>query len=273
MLVRALPNPARGIPGVVVLPAAGYRRACAEPLLRPNVSPRLVSLDIPGFEAVRVLTTAGFEARAGAYVALGLLAAELSRRGSTATLAELHGGVHADALRGIGVACAGSPAFIRGAAAAAACAGAEVLPSAETGATLIVTDRSGPGLTEPPRRAMQALRLAVDAALDSWTGSPPTHALVAAERAALAAAASVQLRARLQPAPALVLTAVAAAAANQDELGPLAWQELERGAAGLLLAGNGRPRAALGAEGAAARAELGFASGSRVLVLESELPL
>lgn len=277
MVVRALPNPARGVPGIVVLPTAGYRRACAEPLLQPGAPPQLLPLDGPGLGAVRVLATAGFEARAGAYVALGLLAAELSRRRLAATLAELDRGVHAAVLRGVGVTCAGSPAFARGAAAAAKRAGAEALSPPGAGATLIAVDHSEPGLTEPPRQAMQALRLAVDAALDAWTGPPPTHALVAAERSALAAAASVQLRARLQPAPAVVLTAVAATATRQDRLGPLAWQELERGAAGLLLGGDGCPRAALGAvlgaDGADARADLGFTSGSRVLILESDVSL
>ena len=277
MAARALPNPARGVPGLVVLPAGGYRRVCAESLLRPKEPPALATHDLPGLGAVRFMETAGFEARAGAYVALGLLAAELSRRGVAAGLAELDAGSHAGAVRSVGLSCAGSPAFVRGAEAAALRAGVEALLPPGTGAAPVASDRSRPGLTEPPRQAMQALRLATDAAFDAWAeagaGPPPTHVRVGADRAALAAAASVQVRARLQPAPALVLTASAATGANaatQDQLGPLAWQELERGMAGLLLAGNGRPLAALAAACTAARAALGFGPDSRVLVLDSE---
>ena len=281
MAARALPNPARGVPGLVVLPAGGYRRVRAELLLRPKEPPALVTHELPGLGAVRVMRTAGFEARAGGYVALGLLAAELSRRGVAAGLAELDAGLHAGAVRSVGLSCAGSPAFVRGAGEAALRAGVEVLLPLGADAALVAADRSRPGLTEPPRQAMQALRLATDAALDAWTGDwtgdggepPPTHVLVGADRAALAAAASVQLRARLTPAPALLLTASAAAgasAATQDRLGPLAWQELERGMAGLLLAGDGRPLAALAAACTAARATLGLGPDSRVLVLDAE---
>ena len=97
MAARALPNPARGVPGLVVLPAGGYRRVRAESLLRPKEPPALVTHELPGLGAVRAMRTAGFEARAGGYVALGLLAAELSRRGVAAGLAELDAGLHAGA--------------------------------------------------------------------------------------------------------------------------------------------------------------------------------
>ena len=270
MAARALPNPARGVPGLVVLPAGGYRRVRAESLLWPEIPPALATHDLPGLGAVGVMETAGFEARAGAYVALGLLAAELSRRGVAASLAELDAGSHAGAVRSVGLSCAGSPAFVRGAETAALRAGVAALLPPGAGAALVAADRSRPGLTEPPRQAMQALRLATDAALDAWAGPPPTHVLVGADCAALAAAASVQARARLQPAPDLVLTAIAASAASQDQLGPLAWQELERGMAGLLLAEKGRPLAALAAACTAVRAALGFGPDSRVLVLDGE---
>lgn len=274
MPVLALPNPRRGVPGIVVLPAGGYRRARAELQSWPAEPEPLLDHQVPGLAAVRMMATDAAERRAGAYVVLGLLIAELARAGvaPAVTRDDLESGRYADAARDLAVACAGSPAFADGAADATRRFGARVA-SAEDADALHATDLSRPGLTEPPRLAMQALRLAVDTALDAWPGPPPTHVLVAAAGPALAAATSVQLRARLSPSPALVLTLPNGAApdALEARLGPLAWQELERGAAALLAATDGGPLAALLAamDDPAARAALGLDAASRVLLLGS----
>ncbi len=271
MPLRALPNPRHGVPGLVVLPAGGYRRARAELLSWPAGPEPLVDHQIAGLAAVRAMATDAAERRAGAYVVLGLLTAELARAGvaPAATREDLEGGRFAEAAQGLVVACAGSPAFAQGAADAARRFGARVAPP-EDATALQATDLSRSGLTEPPREAMQALRLATDAALDAWPGPPPTHVLVPAQ-AALAAAASAQLRTRLSPPPALVLTLPDGAAPDALEacLGPLAWQELERGASAVLAAADGDPLAALLAamDDPAARAALGFDAASRVLLL------
>lgn len=270
MPLRVLPNPRHGVPGLVVLPAGGYRRARAELLSWPATPEPLLDHPVPGLAAVRAMATDAAERRAGAYVVLGLLAAQLARAGiaPAATRDDLEQGRYAGATRELAVACAGSPAFAEGAADATRRFGARVAPGED--AALLATDLSRPGLTEPPREAMQALRLAADAALDAWPGPPPTHVLVPA-RPALAAAASVQLRARLSPPPALVLTLPEDAApdALEASLGPLAWQELERAAAALLTAADGDPLAALlaAAQHPAARAALRLDAASRVLLL------
>lgn len=272
MPVLVLSNPRHGVPGLVVLPAGGYRRARAEILSWSAEPEPLLDHPVAGLAAVRAMAADAAERRAGAYVVLGLLTAQLARIGAAqaATREDLESGRYAAATYELAVACAGSPAFAQGAADATRRFGARLAPGEDSGA-LLATDLSHPGLTEPPREAMQALRLAADAALDAWPGPPPTHVLVSAARPALAAAASVQLRARLGPPPALVLTLPHGAAPDALEglLGPLAWQELERGAAAHLTAADGDPGAALLAamEHPAARAALGLDAASRVLLL------
>ena len=113
------PNPRFGTPGVVVLPAAGYRRAkeeitswdgyAATPL---HDLPELAAQS--GIAVLRLKDEAGrfglgsFKALGGAYAVANLLGAELARRGvaRAASSAELAGRLFRDATEAITVTCA-----------------------------------------------------------------------------------------------------------------------------------------------------------------------
>lgn len=116
---RCLPNPRRGVPGIVVLPAGGFRRARADIAAWPGFAPTPLRA-LPGI--ARELGIAalhlkdesgrfglgGFEALGGAYAVAGVLSAELARRGAalSATTADLFAGHYAAETRDITVACA-----------------------------------------------------------------------------------------------------------------------------------------------------------------------
>ncbi len=190
----------------------------------------------------------------------------------------------------------------------------------------VVSDTSWPGYTEVPRDVMQGYRLMADEALGQWPGDPPTHVFIQGGVGGVAAAVSVQARAGLQPAPAAsgpaVIPAViivepdrAACLLASAEAGALtavgggldtimaglacgepsliAWQELDRAAAGFLaipdaaavsamrtLAGLGIVSGESGAAGLAGfmlaaadtdtRAALGLDASSRVLLFSTE---
>ncbi len=252
MTFRYLPNPRRGLPGLTVLPAGGFRRARAEITGWPGYAPTPL-LDVPalaqraGVAAVRVKDEAprfglgSFKALGGAYAVLGVLQAELARRGTArnATAAELMSGSLAGATAGITVTCATDgnhgrsvawgarrfgatcvilvhPGVTRGRREAIARYGAEVREVAGTyddsvraAASLaaehgwfVVSDTSWPGYTEIPREIMQGYRLMAEEALGQWLGPPPTHVFVQGGVGGMAAAVSVQVRS-LVPAPAL----------------------------------------------------------------------
>ena len=86
------PNPRFGTPGVVVLPASGYRRAKAEITAWNGYTPTPLH-DLPemarqaGVAVMRLKDEAGrfdlgsFKALGGAYAVAGLLANEVARRG------------------------------------------------------------------------------------------------------------------------------------------------------------------------------------------------
>ena len=115
--LRWLLNPRRGLPGLTVLPAGGFRRARAEITAWPGYAPTPLR-DLPvlamqaGVASVQVKDESGrfglgsFKALGGAYAVLGVMQAELARQGiaKAATAAELMAGVHAGA--GITVTCA-----------------------------------------------------------------------------------------------------------------------------------------------------------------------
>ena len=254
MTFRCLPNPRRGLPGLTVLPAAGFRRARAEITAWPGYAPTPLH-DIPalahraGVAAVQVKDESprfglgSFKALGGAYAVLGVLQAELARRGAArnATAAELMDGSLAAATAGITVACATDgnhgrsvawgarrfgaacvvlvhPGVAQARRDAIARPGAEVreVPgtyddSVRAAASLaaehgwfVVSDTSWPGYTEIPREVMQGYRLMADEALRQWSGPPPTHVFVQGGVGGMAAAVSVQVRSLL-PAPALVV--------------------------------------------------------------------
>jgi len=250
--LRWLLNPRRGLPGLTVLPAGGFRRARAEITAWPGYAPTPLR-DLPalavqaGVASVQVKDESGrfglgsFKALGGAYAVLGVMQAELARRGiaKAATAAELMAGAHAGA--GITVTCATDgnhgrsvawgaqrfgadcvifvhPGVSQGRRDAIAAYGAEVreapgtyddsVRAAAAAAAQhgwhVVSDTSWPGYTELPREVMQGYRLMAAEALEGWSGAPPTHAFVQGGVGGMAAAVSVQLR-TLQPVPALVV--------------------------------------------------------------------
>lgn len=113
---RLLPNPRHGTPGVVVLNAAGFRRARAEVASWPGYEPTPL-LELPeaagraGVAAVHLKDEAprfglgSFKALGGAYAVLGAVLSELSRSGTAprATAMELEAGRHP---HGVTVCCA-----------------------------------------------------------------------------------------------------------------------------------------------------------------------
>jgi diaminopropionate ammonia-lyase len=116
---RLFANPNAGTPGVVVLPAGGFRRAKAEITSWPGYAATPL-LDLPmvaraaGVAAVRLKDEASrfglgsFKALGGAYAVANLLCDELARRGvvASANSAELLAGKWREATAGITVASA-----------------------------------------------------------------------------------------------------------------------------------------------------------------------
>ncbi len=116
---RILANPRPGTPGLVVLPAGGYRRARAEITAWPGYAPTPLH-DLPalaaklGIATLRVKDEAtrfglgSVKALGGAYAVLGVIAAELARQGviAGATADELEAGRYRDATQSITVTCA-----------------------------------------------------------------------------------------------------------------------------------------------------------------------
>jgi diaminopropionate ammonia-lyase len=109
-------NPRQGLPGVTVLPDAGFRRAKAEISAWPGYAPTPLR-DLPGvagFDVVRLKDESprfglgSFKALGGAYAVGKLLAAELARQGvaRSASTIELADGSYADYTSVITVACA-----------------------------------------------------------------------------------------------------------------------------------------------------------------------
>lgn len=116
---RFLINRRHGVPGVVVLPDGGFRRAREEIASWPGYAPTPL-IDLPdAAAAARVgavfykheaerFGLGSFKALGGAYAVMRLLQAELAKRGvaNAATAADLMDGTHKDATRAITVTCA-----------------------------------------------------------------------------------------------------------------------------------------------------------------------
>jgi diaminopropionate ammonia-lyase len=116
---RLFANPRAGVPGTVVLPAGGFRRASAEITAWPDYAPTPLR-DLPAIAAaagVGVLRLkdeaerfglGSFKALGGAYAVARLLIAELARRGvgPAASSADLRAGRYAETTRAITVTCA-----------------------------------------------------------------------------------------------------------------------------------------------------------------------
>jgi diaminopropionate ammonia-lyase len=116
MPFELLINPRHGVPGVSILPAAGFRRAKAAITGWPDYAPTPLRA-LPGFADVAAVWIkdegsrfglGSFKALGGAYAVANLLSAELSRGGMarSATSADLADGRFADATRAITVTCA-----------------------------------------------------------------------------------------------------------------------------------------------------------------------
>ncbi len=116
---RLFPNPRAGTPGVVALPASGFRRARAEITGWGGYAPTPLR-DLPnlahqaGVAAIRLKDESGrfglgsFKALGGAYAVANILADALARTGvaPATTSADLASGRFADATRAITVTCA-----------------------------------------------------------------------------------------------------------------------------------------------------------------------
>jgi diaminopropionate ammonia-lyase len=112
-------NPRHGVPGVVVLPEAGFRRAATEIASWPGYAVTPLH-DLPDVAAAAGVASVvfkdeggrfglgSFKALGGAYAVLRLLVAELARRAValSASSAELLSGRYAEATRDITVTCA-----------------------------------------------------------------------------------------------------------------------------------------------------------------------
>jgi len=235
---RLFVNPRLGTPGVVVLTAAGFRRAAAEITAWDGYAPTPLR-DLPalaraaGVAGLRVKDEAGrfglgsFKALGGAYAVKQVLAAARARDGGDAavTVACATDGNHgravawgaarfgarcvvflheavsvgrADAIAGYGAAVRRVPGTYDDAVREAARVAARE-------GWHVVSDTSWPGYTSVPVDVMQGYRLMADEALTQWTGEPPTHVFVQAGVGGAACAVSVQLRARLAPSPRLVV--------------------------------------------------------------------
>jgi diaminopropionate ammonia-lyase len=115
-MFELLVNPRHGVPGVTILPTAGFRRAKAAITSWPGYTPTPLRAlaHIPGVAEVRIKDEGGrfglgsFKALGGAYAVANLLASELSRRGDarSATSEALENGGYADTTRAITVTCA-----------------------------------------------------------------------------------------------------------------------------------------------------------------------
>jgi diaminopropionate ammonia-lyase len=189
--------------------------------------------------------------------------------------------------------------------------------AAEAQGWFVVSDTSWPGYMHVPQAIMQGYRVMAAEATEQWSGAPPTHVFIQGGVGGVAAAVSVQMRAAFTPAPQIVVvepdrSACLLASAQLGERtsipgdldtlmaglacgepSPLAWQELERGAAAFmaipdtaavatmrLLAQAGIVAGESGVAGLAgcllaaadpvARETLGLDAASRVLVFSTE---
>ena len=182
---RLFPNPRAGVPGTVVLPEGGYRRARAEITGWPGYAPTPL-LDLPevanaaGVAAVRYKDEGGrfglgsFKALGGAYAVARVLAAELARRGvaGAADSAALESGVLAEAAGGITVTCATDGNHGRSVAWGARRFGARcvifVHPAVSAGRREAIA-RWGAEIREVPGNYDDAVRVAAEtAAREGW---------------------------------------------------------------------------------------------------------
>ena len=231
---RIVPNLNAGTPGIVVLTAAGFRRARAEitswpdyeatPLhglatiaatagvgclrlkdesgrfglgsFKPLGAAYAVRVRLAGLSACDVTLTCATDGNHGRAVAWA------ARRFGCAAVIFVHAGVsqaRADAIAAYGATIRRVPGNYDDAV-------RQTNTTAAAEGWLTISDTSWPGYTEIPRDIMQGYRLMADEALGQWQGAPPTHVFVQGGVGGMAAAVSVQLRAAgLSPAKLIVV--------------------------------------------------------------------
>jgi diaminopropionate ammonia-lyase len=234
---RLLINAHHGVPGIVVLPGGGFRRAKAAITSWPGYAPTpLVDLPTPGVVRLKDegprFGLGSFKALGGAYAVEKLVAARQARGIMDTTVTCATDGNHGRSVAWgacrFGCRCV---IFVhetvsQGRIDAIAAYGAKVVRvagtyddsvreadrQAQANGWSVVSDTSYPGYTEVPRDVMQGYRLMADEAADQWTGPPPTHVFMQAGVGGAAAAVSVQMRIRFDPVPKLVIVEPEAAA-------------------------------------------------------------
>lgn len=236
---RLFANPAAGVPGSIVLPDGGYRRAKEEITSWEGYAPTPLRA-FPaiaagaGIGALHIKDEAGrfglgsFKALGGAYAVQQVLANERARRGVAAgdiTVTSATDGNHGRSVAwgaqrfGCGCVIYVHETVSQGRVDAIARYGAEVrrvpgnyddavraaAAEAERQGWFVVSDTSWEGYTQVPVNVMQGYRLMADEAADQWVGAAPTHVFIQGGVGGVAAAVSVQMRARFRPGPALVV--------------------------------------------------------------------
>lgn len=227
---RLFINPHQGVPGIVVLPVSGFRRAKDAITAWPGYAPTPL-IDLPGPCLVRLkhegprFGLGSFKALGGAYAVEKLAAAERARGTAAITVTCATDGNHGRSVawgaQRCGCRCVifVHEAVSQGRIDAIEAYGAEVVRvpgnyddsvreadrQAQANGWFVVSDTSYPGYTEVPRDVMQGYRLMADEAADQWVGAPPTHVFIQAGVGGAAAAVSIQCRLRFDPPPRVVI--------------------------------------------------------------------
>ena len=240
---RLMLNRHHGTPGTVTLPEAGFRRAREAITAWQGYAPTPL-LSLPDVaEAARIgavywkdeggrFGLGSFKALGGAYAVMGVVRAELAKRGvaDSASAGELESGRYREAAKAITVTCATDGNHGRSVAWGAERFGARCVifvhegvsqsrrdAIARYGAEIrvvpgtydhavraarqeaakqgwhVVSDTAYAGYTETPREVMQGYRLMAEEAAAALP-APPTHVFVQAGVGGVAAAVSAQLR-------------------------------------------------------------------------------
>jgi diaminopropionate ammonia-lyase len=202
-------NPTPGVPGIVVLPSGGFRRAKAAITAWEGYAPTPLHQIMRGVwlkdEGPR-FGLCSFKALGGGYAVEKLAAGQQGKITVTCATDGNHGRAVAWGAQRAGCRCI---IFVhatvsQGRIDAIARYGAEVrvVPGtyddavraaaveAEKAGWTVVSDTSYPGYTEIPRDVMQGYRLMADEAADQWAGPPPTHVFMQAGGGGAAAGCS-----------------------------------------------------------------------------------
>jgi len=232
-------NPRAGTPGMVVLPAGGFRRAweticgwaeyAPTPLRALDMVARAAGVaDVWLKDEASRFGLGSFKALGGAYAVGEVLASEQAKTGTapadiTVTCATdgNHGRAVAWGARRLGCHCViyVHTTVSQGRVDAITAYGAEVrrVPGtyddavreaarvADQQGWFVISDTSWPGYTEVPRSIMQGYQVMAEEAVEQLAGAAPTHVFIQGGVGGVAAAVSTRMRARVSPAPAVVV--------------------------------------------------------------------